>query len=96
MGAFFAGRGRAPQKTGLSAPIFAPAGQKFRSYPLRCSKMASVPFLSFKFLQSKNLKVHPAGLPAGCFAKLQAWPPCRQAVLAQIRYRGAHKKCPVF
>jgi hypothetical protein len=30
LGAFFA-----PQKTGLSAPIFAPEGQKFRFYPLR-------------------------------------------------------------
>jgi hypothetical protein len=60
LGAFFA-----PQKTGLSAPIFAPPGQKFRSYPLRCSKMASMPFLSCRFLLCKNLKIHTAGLHAG-------------------------------
>jgi hypothetical protein len=36
LGAFFAALLRfAPQKTGLSAPIFAPSEQKFRFYPLR-------------------------------------------------------------
>jgi hypothetical protein len=38
--------------TGLSAPIFAP--QKFRSYPLRCPKTASLPFSGFDFLHSKK------------------------------------------
>jgi hypothetical protein len=33
--------------------------------------MASVPFLSFKFLQSKNLRILTAGFHAGYFAKLQ-------------------------
>jgi hypothetical protein len=52
------------KKTGLSAPIFAP--QKFRSYPLRCSKTASLPFLSLGFLQSKNPRklLKPASMPA--------------------------------
>jgi hypothetical protein len=35
LGAFFA---VLPQKTGLSAPIFALSGQKFRFYPLRFSR----------------------------------------------------------
>jgi soluble lytic murein transglycosylase len=47
-----------PQKTGLSAPIFAPPGQKFRSYPLRGPK----PLRGFGF-----------GLAEFCFAKLRTW-----------------------
>jgi hypothetical protein len=99
LGAFFA-----PQKTGLSAPIFAPAGQKFRFYPLRSQiaarfalgvslretpgmglrgavwpfgvfakrklQPASMPFLSFRFLQSKNLKICIAVI-SPCGAVLQ-------------------------
>jgi hypothetical protein len=50
LGAFFA-----PQKTGLSACIFFACGKKgYRFYPLRCSKMASLPFLSYEFLFRKN------------------------------------------
>jgi hypothetical protein len=61
MGAFFA-----PQKTGLSACIFFACGKKvYRFYPLRCSKMASMPFLSFRFLLRKNLGIYTAGLHAG-------------------------------
>jgi hypothetical protein len=55
-------------RTGLSACIFFACGKKvYRSYPLRGSKMASMPFLSFRFLQNKNRRIYPAGLHAGRF-----------------------------
>jgi hypothetical protein len=36
-------RHEVPQKTGLSAPIFAPPGQKFRFYPLRFAQRRHLP-----------------------------------------------------
>jgi hypothetical protein len=52
---------------GLSACIFFACGKKgYRCNPLRCSKTASVPFLSCKFFASqKTYKTIAAGLHAG-------------------------------
>jgi hypothetical protein len=64
--------GRIPGSAGNRAIrlyLFLPAAKKgYRSYPLRCSKTASVPFLSCKFFaRQKTYGIITAGLRAGRF-----------------------------
>jgi hypothetical protein len=77
MGAFFC----FAKKPGYPLQSFCPADRAkgYRFYPLRCSKTASLPFLSLEFLLCKNSKsietagLHADGVPAvfrlrGCCA----------------------------